>query len=449
MFTGSMGKIALFCSYAREDEALRARLETVLAPLRAEHIIDDWYDNRIMPGQRWNGEIEAALQRARIMLFIVTPDLLASRYVAETEIPRAMERELSGLCQVVPVMARQADWSASPLARFQALPGNGKWLDELGNSDAALALIQTGLREVCKRVVDWENPYKRSQPGDWTHFEQTMTLDDGRAITLAGTEELVGKTATEATVLVEVDMGARVEQKTVTMDLTRPLEDRMGDMLRQTGTELPANLEIVLGPAQYADEALHLGGTRYETIRARRSLSLTQRGQSFSGSITTWRSIDIPLFGTVKGESRLPGFSQNQILLGYGHGDAATRKPRFGASRSRGGGQFPPPPPPPAVGPGRWLVHMNAYGMPASFDLLLYPNGALQGQQTQALMPVQLQGQWFYDPARQTLAFQFTTFMAGLPSGQDAVQMQITGTNGVQLFAVDTLGRQFQLQRVA
>jgi len=50
MFTGSMGKISVFCSYAREDDALRARVEQALAPLRAEHLIDDWYDNRILPG---------------------------------------------------------------------------------------------------------------------------------------------------------------------------------------------------------------------------------------------------------------------------------------------------------------------------------------------------------------------------------------------------------------
>ena len=61
MFTGSMGRISVFCSYAREDEDVRRSLEDVLAPLRDEKIIDDWYDSRIQPGARWNAEIEAVL----------------------------------------------------------------------------------------------------------------------------------------------------------------------------------------------------------------------------------------------------------------------------------------------------------------------------------------------------------------------------------------------------
>ena len=180
MFTGSMGRISVFCSYAREDEDVRRNLETVLAPLRDERIIDDWYDSRIQPGARWNSEIEAALDRARLMIFIVTPHLLASKYVADVELRKAVEREQSGLCQVVPLMIAQTDWARSPLARFQALPGGGRWVSDCASPALAYREIADGLREVCRRIVDWENPYKRSQVGDWILHEQTMTVNGGQ-----------------------------------------------------------------------------------------------------------------------------------------------------------------------------------------------------------------------------------------------------------------------------
>ena len=124
--TGRMGKIPVFCSYAREDETYRRELERQLAPLRNEKIIDEWYDNRIQPGARWSTEIQAALKRARLVLFIVSPDLLASSYVRRVELPKSLEFERSGRCQIVPIVARSTKWRGSPLAEFLALPASAE-----------------------------------------------------------------------------------------------------------------------------------------------------------------------------------------------------------------------------------------------------------------------------------------------------------------------------------
>lgn len=449
MFTGSMGKIAVFCSYAREDEAIRARLAVALAALRREHVIDDWYDNRINPGARWNKEIQAALDRTRLMLFIVTPHLMASNYIAEVEIPKALERELHGECRVVPVMAVRTDWDRSPLARFQALPGGGKWLDEQANDDAAFAQISDGIRHVCKNIIDWENPYKRSRVGDWCHSEQTTVLDDGRSLTGEGTEELVAKTAEEATIVLEMAVNGEVRRQEMTIPLAQPLEDRMADMLRQTGVAVPRNLEYSMGPAQYADEVINIGGCRYETVRVQRAMTMAQRGERFEGFVTNWRSIDVPLFGVVKGEGRFPGMRQYQVLLGFGHGDAATRKPRItgegGVSAGSGTASRASSV---LVDAGHWQMQMNAFGTVTPFDLMLYPDGSFQGWQYTMGMPMQRQGRWFFDPGSNTLIFQVIAMIMGNPMVEDAIHMQITGADGPTLWAQDALGRQFQLQRI-
>lgn len=451
MFTGSMGRIAVFCSYAREDETVRRELEGRLAPLRDERIVDDWYDSRIQPGARWNAAIQDALDRSRLMIFVVTPHLLASRYVAEVEIPKALERERSGLCRVVPLMIEQADWSDSPLAQFQALPGGGRWVSEYANPEPAYRAIAQGLREVCRRIVDWENPYKRSQVGDWTFQEQTMTVNGGQSMTAQGTEELVSKNDRAAVVRLEMVLNGQLTERTVTIDLTQPLEDRMGDMLRQTGTGVPANLEISLGPAQYADEKVNIGGRTYETIRAQRTLVLAQRGARFAGHVSTWRSIDVPLFGTVKGESELAGMRQYQVLLDFGYGDAPARKPRLGGGGAAYGAApptFGAAPPRALIGPGRWQGQMNAFGVISAFDLMLYPNGMLQGQQNTMGAVTQLQGQWFFDVGSGTLTCQIVVGMMGMPVSQETVQMRITGAQGPVVYAQDPMGRQFALQRV-
>lgn len=441
MSTTSMGRISVFCSYAREDEDLRARVEHWLAPLRAEYLIDDWYDSRILPGQHWNAEIGAALDQARLMLFIVTPDLMASTYVAQVEIPKAIERELKGQCQVVPIMARKADWQGSPLAKFQAVPGGGRWIDDPAGGDEAFAAVARGIREACRRIVDWDNPYRRAAVGDWTHSEQTMIQNDGRQLTVAGTEEVVAKTPTEASLLIEAALPDRIERRTVTVDLTESLEQGMGDTMRQLGVELPRNFEFSIGPAQYADEVLNIGGRRYETVRSERTVTMGQPGQMLMGAFRIWRCIDVPLYGTVKGESVVPLFRQHQVLLGFGHGDAATRKPRL-----QGPGQGAAAPAATFM-PGRWQVQVNAFGVVSAFDMLFHPNGFVQGQQLGVPMPVQQQGQWSFDPARQVLSMMIAVSQMGLPIGQETAFVQFGGGAGATLFAQDAMGRQFSFQR--
>lgn len=456
MISGSMGRIGVFCSYAREDEALRARVEDWLAPLRADKIIDDWYDHRILPGQQWNAEIGAALDNAQLMLFIVTPDLMASSYIAEVELPKAIEREIQGKCQVVPIMALKTDWEKSPLARFQALPGKGRWLDDYPDMAEACTEIVEGVRNVCIRIVDWSNPYKRSSVGDWNHYQHTKILPDGRQETAEGTEEMIAKSETEATLLVELAVSGQVIQQTMKVDLTQPFEDRIGDAMRQIGVEVPNDFEYSIGPAQYTDEVLNVGGRRYETTRAERALVMGQRGQSLSGTVKTWRCMEVPLWGVVKGESDMSVMRQHQILLGFGHSNAATAKPKmqgvpagscqdFNAGMNGNIGQVPPP----MAGfcPGRWLVQMNAYGVGSAFDMVFYPNGMLQGQQMGVPMPVQQQGQWFFDPMRQLLTLQILASSMGMPVGQETVLIQFGGGNAGALFGQDGMGRQFQFQR--
>jgi hypothetical protein len=455
MNTGRMGRIEVFCSYAREDEPWRARLEAWLAPLRAEALIDDWYDHRIEPGQHWNDEIGSALERARLMIFLVTPDLLASSYVQRVEIAKAVERERAGRCQVVPLMVRPADWQGSPLAAFQALPGGGLWIEQI-DAAAAQRAVEGGLREVCRRIVDWSNPYRRASVGDWTHSEQTMTAPDGRSMTLGGTEEVIARTDRSVTVQIDLALPDRIDRRTVTIDLTQPYEQGMGDGMKQLGMNLPPDFEFSIGPAQFADEAINLGGRHYETVRSERSIRLGRPGQMMSGTVRLWRCIDVPLYGTVKGESDIPAFRQHQVLIDSGFGDAAQRKPHLqsgAGTRTSGPGGFPTgpggptPPPMPAFGPGRWLVQMNAFGAVSAFDMILHPNGMLQGQQMGVPMPVQHLGQWGFDPAQGLLTLMLQISQMGMPLGQETVMIRFQGAQGGAVFGQDMTGRLFQFQR--
>jgi len=449
MVTGRMGQISVFCSYAREDQASRELLERCLEPLRNEKVIDEWYDNQIKPGSRWDDQIKGALEKSRLVLFLVSPDLLASEYVGTVELPRALELERAGRCHVVPVIVRPTEWGGSPLAQFQALPGEARPIDSFSDAEDGFRQVAEGLRDVCKRIVDWENPYKRAQVGDWTCVEQTMTVATGQSLTARATCEVVEKDDTRAVILLQATMEGQQQENRMTIDLTEPLEDKMGDALQQLGQGLPSNAEVWIGPSQYEEDVIFVGGKRYETVKATRRMRFAQQADEVEGTVQNWRCIDVPLDGIVKGTSDLQRMRQNMVLLDYGHGDARARKPEvLEASGARSGGASTTAPPQAIFSPGRWHMEMQVFGVVTQFDLMLHPDGALQGRQTMMGIQAEVQGQWGFDLNTSVLTLDLVAVMMGMPTGQDRIQMQVAPGEGGVLQGADAMGRRFLLRRV-
>ena len=150
------------------------------------------------------------------------------------------------------------------------------------------------------------------------------------------------------------------------------------------------------------------------------------------------------LFGLVKGEAEIPGWRQHQVLLDYGHGDAASRTPRFGAATPVN----PFTPAPPAIVPGRWMGQMNGFGGQIDFYLMLYPNGGLQGRQIMMGMPSDLQGQWMFDLASSLLTMHVVTSTMGMPTAQNVVQIQVTGAQDDAVQGRDMAGNGYLLRRL-
>src|SRR5947207_5640960 len=105
-----MAAIEIFFSYAHKDTKLREDLEKQLSLLKWQGLIIGWHDRRIAPGQEWSGEIDAHLDRAQIILLLISPDFMASNYCYGIEMKRAMERHEKGEAKVIPIILRPVDW---------------------------------------------------------------------------------------------------------------------------------------------------------------------------------------------------------------------------------------------------------------------------------------------------------------------------------------------------
>jgi internalin A len=96
----------IFYSYSHKDEDHQAELEIHLTLLKRKGLLETWSDRKITPGQEWAGEIDKALERADIILFLISADFIASNYCFDIEMKRALERHNSGDATVIPIIVR-------------------------------------------------------------------------------------------------------------------------------------------------------------------------------------------------------------------------------------------------------------------------------------------------------------------------------------------------------
>lgn len=140
---------SVFFSYSHKDEALRDQLESHLALLKNQGLIDAWYDRRIVAGDEVDDVIFGKLETADIILLLVSSDFLNSPYCFSREMTRAMERHDAGEARVIPVILRHCIWQGAPFGKLLATPRDGKPVAAWPDRDEALADVA---RHVAKAV---------------------------------------------------------------------------------------------------------------------------------------------------------------------------------------------------------------------------------------------------------------------------------------------------------
>ncbi|MBA9068167.1 hypothetical protein FHR71_001908 [Methylobacterium sp. RAS18] len=152
----------IFFSYSHKDEALRDRLEVAVTTMKRQGLIETWHDRRLRAGDDFDTGVRAELERADVILLLVSPDFIASDYCHDVEMTRAMERHERGEARVIPVILRPCDWHPTPFGKILGVPRDGLAITRWPDLDEAFldvvkwiraALPQPGPAPVAPRSV--------------------------------------------------------------------------------------------------------------------------------------------------------------------------------------------------------------------------------------------------------------------------------------------------------
>lgn len=124
--------------------------------LKRKGVIETWHDRRIGAGNEFAGSIDQELERADIILLLVSPDFLASNYCYAIEMKRALERHEGGTARVIPVILRPCDWLDAPFGKLLAVPRDGKPVTKWPDLDDAFLDVVQQIKEALPKTLPRE-----------------------------------------------------------------------------------------------------------------------------------------------------------------------------------------------------------------------------------------------------------------------------------------------------
>ncbi len=146
--------IKIFLSYSHKDSDIKEELDIAFAPLKRSGKAQVWHDGLIQEGTEWNNDILQQLEEADIILLLISNYFIASNYIWEKELSRAMERHEAKTARVIPIFAKKCDFQDMPFAKLQGLPRNAKPINTFDNPDEAYTEIVKAIRNLMDNSIE-------------------------------------------------------------------------------------------------------------------------------------------------------------------------------------------------------------------------------------------------------------------------------------------------------
>jgi hypothetical protein len=100
----------VFVAYQHDDTQWLEELKRHLGALVHSGRIEFFDDRQIGGGKEWDPHIREKLMAARIIVPLISPNFLGSKYIQTVEFPTAIARHKEGTVTVLPVLIEECDW---------------------------------------------------------------------------------------------------------------------------------------------------------------------------------------------------------------------------------------------------------------------------------------------------------------------------------------------------
>jgi len=111
----------LFISYSSKNSEFVKRFWTHLDVLRTAGYIEPWYDRKIEAGAKWDDSIQKEMLSSDLVIFLLSPDFLATPYIMNEEVKNAMNMEMGKQCELFFIQLLHCSWGETDLKKYQMM----------------------------------------------------------------------------------------------------------------------------------------------------------------------------------------------------------------------------------------------------------------------------------------------------------------------------------------
>ncbi len=151
----------VFISYSHKDKKIFDKLQTSLKPLIRANQISVWDDTKIKSGDEWRGEIQKAIASAKVAVLLVSPDFIASDFIAEHELPPLLEAAQNEGLIILWIAARFSMYEETEISRYQAVNEPARPLANISGANREKELVRI-CKEIKSAVLETATEHQRT-----------------------------------------------------------------------------------------------------------------------------------------------------------------------------------------------------------------------------------------------------------------------------------------------
>lgn len=138
----------IFISYSHRDKEWLQKFQVMLKPAIRKQKITVWDDTWIKVGAKWRDTIENALAKAKIAVLMVSPNFLASDFIAEHELPPLLEAAEKDGVIIIWIYLSDCMYELTEIESYQAAHDISRPLDNLSPSE-----LNSAIKSICKQIL--------------------------------------------------------------------------------------------------------------------------------------------------------------------------------------------------------------------------------------------------------------------------------------------------------
>lgn len=140
--------IQVFISYSRKDENWLNSFKMQFTPLLRNHKLSVWDDTCIQAGDEWRTKIHEALVSSEIAVLLVSPNFLASDFIANRELLLLLDAAKNRKLKIIWIPISHSLCEETEISQYQAIHPSTKPLDSLSSSEQNKAWV-----DICRNIM--------------------------------------------------------------------------------------------------------------------------------------------------------------------------------------------------------------------------------------------------------------------------------------------------------